>query len=295
MYAADIFCDAGWYIDDIKISGLPINGTDFLSFTLPDQYEDPDIDYSMHAIDGKVVYGTDLSDMIPTFALDEGATVSANGVSQISGITSNNYTNPLTYLVKAENGTEQEWTITVSIAPNTKAEILSFTVPGQTGNTLIDPANQIIIVKVPEGTDLSNLVASFTLSDNAHAWVGDSIQTSGVTVNDFRYPLTYYVIAEDSVSYKDWIVTVEKKINSTSDIPPEKVSIFPNPTDGAIIINLNHQPGTEQVIQLFDTFGRLIKEQIITDKETRISISDQSPGIYFFRFKDGLTSRIIRR
>lgn len=45
-----------------------------------------------------------------------------------------------------------------------------------------------------------DLAATFTLSDGATAYVGQTVQESGVTVNDFSQPVTYRVVSADGQS-----------------------------------------------------------------------------------------------
>jgi hypothetical protein len=67
--------------------------------------------------------------------------------------------------------------------------------------------NNDISVDAPYGTDVTNLVADFTVSNRATVTVGTTSQTSGVTANDFSEPVTYTVAAEDG-STRMYTVTV---------------------------------------------------------------------------------------
>jgi hypothetical protein len=61
-------------------------------------------------------------------------------VVQVSGITPNDFTNPVEYLVTAQDGvTKKTFTVTVEIAPNTECELINF--------GFIDPP---VSVSVPE-------------------------------------------------------------------------------------------------------------------------------------------------
>ncbi|MBC6426299.1 MAG: hypothetical protein GDA51_07485 [Ekhidna sp.] len=60
----------------------------------------------------------------------------------------------------------------------------------------------------PYGTDVSALVATFTVSGAATVLVGDIEQVSGVTANDFTNPVTYTIVAENKVDMVDFTVTV---------------------------------------------------------------------------------------
>jgi len=76
--------------------------------------------------------------------------------------------------------------------------------PAVTG--AIDEAAHTIALKVPPGTQLTALAATFT-STGASVAVGATPQVSGTTANDFTQPLTYTVTATDS-STQAYVVTV---------------------------------------------------------------------------------------
>lgn len=98
----------------------------------------------------------------------------------------------------------------VGIFKNARSEndLLSYSFPEQTGAATIDDANHTIDIEVVNGTNVTNLVASFgasaTVSD---VKVGPTLQISGTTANDFSNPVIYTVKAEDGLT-QDWTVTV---------------------------------------------------------------------------------------
>ncbi len=129
-------------------------------------------------------------------------------MAQVSGTTANDFTSPVTYTVTAEDGTTvQEWVVTVTVAPfiNNEAEILTygFGTPPQTGDATINATSNTIDIEVENGTDLTNLISTFTLSDGATAKVGTEAQVSGTTANDFTSPVTYKVTAEDGTTVQE--------------------------------------------------------------------------------------------
>ena len=81
----------------IGLTSGTINGTN-ISLTLPS--------------------GSSLASQIATFVLSTSATVKIGQVSQQSGVTSNNYTSSVTYVVTAEDGvTTKTYTVNVSVTP----------------------------------------------------------------------------------------------------------------------------------------------------------------------------------
>ena len=62
------------------------------------------------------VNGTALPNLIATFSISANAKVEVAGVPQESGVTSNNFSNPVTYRVTAEDGSTEDYTVNVQSA-----------------------------------------------------------------------------------------------------------------------------------------------------------------------------------
>ena len=82
---------------------------------------------------------------------------------------------------------------------------LSFDITGT-----IDSVNHTVSLIVLYDTDVTNLIATFTLTGGASAKVGGTPQISEVTPNDFTSPVVYTITAEDGTTTQDWTVAVEK-------------------------------------------------------------------------------------
>jgi hypothetical protein len=85
-----------------------------------------------------------------------------------------------------------------------KKAITAFSLNGVVGT--INEAAKTIAVTLPSGTDVTNLVATFT-TIGVSVEVGSTIQVSGTTANDFTIPVTYTVTAVDTTT-QDYTVTV---------------------------------------------------------------------------------------
>ena len=116
----------------------------------------------------------------------------------------------LTWKVRGRNARGAgSWSKTVAftIADSQSAKAITafgFSSPAVTG--AVDEAAHTIAVKVPTGTGLTALVATFTTTGTS-VTVGVTPQVSGTTANDFALPLTYTVTAADS-STQNYVVTV---------------------------------------------------------------------------------------
>lgn len=93
---------------------------------------------------------------------------------------------------------------------NVETDIIEYTVPNQTGNSIISAESHTVDVTIPTDVEATNLVASFVLSEGATATVGGTKQVSGETENNFDTPVVYAITAEDGVTTQNWTVTITK-------------------------------------------------------------------------------------
>jgi hypothetical protein len=163
------------------------------------------IDKTTHTVSLAVPFATDVTSLVATFTLSEGATAKVGETDQVSGTTSNDFTDPVTYALAAEGGEPtQDWVVTVSKDPASSAkQILSFVFedlePEVYGD--IDDAQGTILLNVPTGTNVTALVPTIGVSPLA------SISPASGVAQDFTSAVTYTVTAEDE-STKEYVVTV---------------------------------------------------------------------------------------
>jgi len=158
-----------------------------------------------------VPFGTNVKSLIATFTTS-GQSVAVSGMKQVSGVTSNDFTNPVTYMVTAADGTTQNYIVTVVVASSSANDIISFSLNGTPGVISSGGLSQTIVVKVPNGTNLNGLVASF-ITTGTSVVINGFAQISGTTQNDFTNPVTYIVTAANG-TIQTYTITVI--ISSTS-------------------------------------------------------------------------------
>ena len=150
-------------------------------------------------------YGTDLTNLVAYFTLSDKAKAQINGVIQVSGVTTTNFSGPVVYTITAEDGTIKNYTVLVSLAKNSAKELTSYLFTNPVASGVFN--GNTISLQVPFGTDVSQLVASFTASSGALVKVKGVNQVSGTTPNDFTAPVTYTVYADDGTT-QDYMVVV---------------------------------------------------------------------------------------
>ncbi len=124
---------------------------DILSFGFPYLTPSPSANFSGTTISFDVPTSTDRTNMFPTFVLSAKAEVFVSGFGQISGVSRKNFNSPVTYSVKAEDGSTKNYTVVVNLVSGI----------AQTENNIIgiypNPANEFIT--------LNGAVKSYTITD----------------------------------------------------------------------------------------------------------------------------------
>ncbi|MFB9754113.1 cadherin-like beta sandwich domain-containing protein [Paenibacillus hodogayensis] len=181
----------------------PLSGAnDIVSFTLAAQTGSATIQAATHSVEIEVAHGTNLSTLAPTVTVSAHATL-----SPASGATVNFSGGAVSYTVTAQNGATQVWTVTVieASAPLSGAkDIVSFALASQTGAATIQAATHTVMIAVAQGTNLSSLAPTVTVS--TYATVSPA---SGATVDFSNGPVSYTVTAPNGDT-QVWTVTVSE-------------------------------------------------------------------------------------
>jgi len=170
-------------------------------------------------ITATVPYGTTVNDLVATF-VTTGKSVAVSGIVQHSGKTHDNFSSQLTYVVEAQDGKTKNYDVIVSISPEDAKDITSFEFlksdnPSLVSNITATISGTDITPTVPNGTSRSSLIATFATT-GASAKVGNTVQMSGKTSNDFTSSVTYVITAADSTT-KDYTVEVTESGGGSSD------------------------------------------------------------------------------
>ena len=172
------------------------------------------IDQAAGTITVQAVYGADITDIAATFTASASATVKVGTNAQTSASTTNDFDAPVVYTVLAADGVKsKDYTVIVVVAePKTDCLVTAYSLPVGAGSDAVSGTiNQTlgtIAVAAVAGTNVTALIAKFTLSTGATAKVGSTAQTGGTTPNNFTNPVEYTIIAEDGVTTKTYTVTV---------------------------------------------------------------------------------------
>jgi hypothetical protein len=138
-----------------------------------------------------------------TFTNSPLSTVLINGVAQISGLTINDFSKPLKYVIVAEDGSKIDYSLTFAKSTEKNIEFFGFEKannPSLSEDIKGVISNNTITINVPPGTNITALKPTFSLSPGAIVRVNGVIQTKGENFHDFSKPITYEISAEDGSS-----------------------------------------------------------------------------------------------
>ncbi len=276
----------------IYIFGFPGSGpeAEILTYSLgiPPQTGEAVIDAVKHTVYIEVEYETELTDLVASFTLSEGATATVDGDDQETGVTPNDFSKPVTYTIASEDGEiVQDWIITVVKEPNDETDIISFSfgIPPQTGDAVIDPAAHTIIIELENGNDVTELIAMFTLSDGATATIEGIDQTSAVTANDFSNNVAYLITAEDGVTTQEWTVSIVV-LNNLNKINSGDIKTYPNPVSDVLHIDPGSTGLQVEFVSIYTISGQKLFElkNAVSEKLT-LSLSHLSEGLYILEIQ----------
>lgn len=146
-----------------------------------------------------VPYETNITALTPVIEVSRGASYTPEGPQD--------FTEPVTYNVTAQNGSSAEYTVTVLVAENDDVQILSFQFLAsenssltQNINTIINIDDYSITATVPYGTNITALNPEITTSTGA-VYAPEGAQ-------DFTEPVEYTVTAANGEITQTYTVTV---------------------------------------------------------------------------------------
>ncbi|MGD0576790.1 MAG: DUF5018 domain-containing protein [Candidatus Staskawiczbacteria bacterium] len=172
------------------------------AFSFQDPLAVGTINETNHTVTLTVPPDTDVTRLTPTIGISQDATIVPSLGSE------QDFTNPVTYTVTAQNGSAQKYTVTVNVASVLKSTgklITAFTLSGFNPEVdgYIDNNNYTVTAVVPDGTDLTRLTPIISVSSGA------TISPNSAVAQDFTNPVTYTVtdVYGDTQIYTVTVVT----------------------------------------------------------------------------------------
>lgn len=215
------------------------------------------IDETNKTIKVTVPFGSALTSLVATF-VQNGSKALVGTTEQLSGVTANDFSSPLTLVIQASDGTSASYTVTVSVALANAKAITAFSLGGATGT--INQANLTIAVNLPFGTNLTNLIATFSTT-GTNVSVGSVTQTSGTTTNNFSNAVVYTVTAANG-SKQNYTVTVLVASARTSTMASFSINAvlgLINETAKTIVVTLPFNTNVTALVATFAHTGNSVR------------------------------------
>ncbi len=213
----EVFSDAT-YVTPVSLTVVQkaqpkLTASSITAFSFEEQSGPATIDQEALTIAVTVTRGTDVTRLVPTIEVSEGATVSpASGAEQ-------DFSQPVKYTVTAEDGkSRSEYTVTVSVAKSSEARLLSFRVTTEpVVEGIIDEENHTVLLKVPYSDQWPwyYTYQEYEISEGASA---GEIQFVDSWDSSFKDPATITITAEDGVTQVTYTIMAEMLPNPNAEI-----------------------------------------------------------------------------
>lgn len=176
---------------------------------------------STNLVETSLTEEQDLTSLTAVFTISAKAKAYVGSTIQTSGYTKNDYSNPLTFTVEAEDGTKTNYSVVIY----TEAKLKTYKIIElPSAEFIFEDLN--ISATVPFGTALDNLTAQFTVTDNDQLYIASTLQTSGQTKNNFEQPLVYSLKRNSTVEKQYTVnISVEENKPPVADAGSDKVVI----------------------------------------------------------------------
>ena len=128
--------------------------------------------------------------------------------------------------------------------------------------------------------------------------VGGSLQSKRVTITTNTDPANHYLTIKGKVTKLETEETKSSIPKIThSDVDPEAVSLYPNPIQDDLTIQLSGYASKAGSVEIYNGSGAKIEERKITDfgKALSFPVADYVPGVYTASIKIEGKNRIAKR
>jgi hypothetical protein len=217
--------------------------------------------------------------LTPLFTISPNAKAYVNGITQISGATTNNFSTALTYEIVSEDGTSSElWTVkaendvtapVITLLGNAKEQVNVGDIYKDAGAKATDNADGDISIDIVVGGQSVNtsVAGSYTLTYNVTDKAGNA--ATEVTRNVVVVPKTA-------------IPTVESS---------KGISVYPNPSiDGYVFVKKEFT--AKAAIEITDVTGRVLVKQLSSDPIIKIDIAHLQAGVYIVKISNTESNKV---
>lgn len=260
-----------------------------ISFSFTNPAASAAIDENAKTVSMTVPHNTDVTALKAAFTTT-GVKVAVGSVAQASGTTPNDFTNPVSYVVTAADGSTATYNVMVAVASDSAKAITAFSITNPAVSGTINEETKTILITVPYKTNVTALIASF-ITTGASIQVGSTVQVSGTTPNDFTNAVLYVVSAADG-STATYTVTVAEASDSAKAITEFS---FTNPIVSGVIneeaktisVTVPYKTNVTALYAKFTTTGVRVQVGSIVQESRRVLNDFTNPVLYVVTAADG--------
>jgi hypothetical protein len=171
--------------------------------------------------------GADVTKAVASFTAGMNSVAKIGGVAQVSGVTMNDYTNPVTLTVEGvgfNTGITETYTVKVLTGLSNVSALTAYDFNKAINAGLAQDAKSVITGSmitaiVPYGTSVAALKANFAVSPGANLFVDQVQQAAAGTASlDYSNDVLVTVVSENKLSKTNYVLSVTVAKNSASDI-----------------------------------------------------------------------------
>jgi len=89
---------------------------------------------------------------------------------------------------------------------------------------------------------------------------------------------------------QDTSIPQKKLTNIKEQNAEQNINIYPNPSNGEIIIDIQDSRFTKGTLEIYNTIGKNVATILINNKYQQINIKHLEEGIYLYKLSDKLTT-----
>jgi hypothetical protein len=163
--------------------------------------------------------GIDIRTAIPVFTVGMNSIAKIGTVTQVSGVTQNNFTNAVTFSVEGvgfNQGIVENYTVKVVSGLSDKSSLVAYDFKVGSNPGLVQEITTAIVgenanATAAFGVNVSKLKATFSISPGAELFIDGVKQTSGISEIDYTNSVLVTVVSENKLSRTNYIVTINAK------------------------------------------------------------------------------------
>jgi hypothetical protein len=176
-----------------------------------------------------------------------------------------------------------------TVAKNSDKAVTAFSLAGATG--VIDETAKTIAVSIPNNTDVTALIATFTTT-GASVNVGATDQTSGTTPNNFTSPVAYMLTATDSTTttYTVTVTVASISAKAITGYSLAGVAGTVNETAKTILVTMPSATNVTALVATFTTTGTSVKVGTVAQSSGTTPNNFTTPVAYTVTAGDSTTA-----